>query len=61
MVNPKIHKIPRLFEELGNCKETLSKLTSRKKRNALLFFKKYFPFLRKSNGFDLEVITAPIK
>jgi hypothetical protein len=61
MVDPKIHKITRLFEELEHCKKNLRKLTSRKKRNVLLFLKKYFPFLGKSYGFDLQAVAAPIK
>jgi hypothetical protein len=61
MVDLKNYKITCLFEELGNCKKTLRKRASLKKRTALLFLKKYCPFLGKSNGFDLLVIMAPIK
>jgi hypothetical protein len=61
MGGSKNHKMTHLFEELGNHKKTLRKLTFRKKRNALLFLKKYFPFLGRLDRLDLWVITAPIK
>jgi hypothetical protein len=54
MGHPGNHKITHLFEELDNHKKTRRKLTLQKKRNALLFLEKSFPFLGRLNGFDLS-------
>jgi hypothetical protein len=54
MVPPGNHETAHLFEDLGICWETLRKLTSPKKRNALPILEKSLPFLGRWNGLDLS-------
>jgi hypothetical protein len=42
MVDPKIHKITKLFEELGNFKNTLRKIIRSKKEKRFTLFEKIF-------------------
>ena len=50
MVDPKIHKITRLFEELGNCKKNFAKASLSKKEKRFTLFEKIFSLFGKIEG-----------
>jgi hypothetical protein len=47
MGDPKIHEIPRLFEELANCKKNFVKTNLSKKENRFALFEKIFSLFGK--------------